>query len=308
MNVLITGASGFVGSIVAVEAARRGWTVHGCSRAGTAAGSCYDGWHSLNWEQGPESLLSIIDRVQPAIIVHAAGSASVADSLSAPLADLQASLGSWSVLLEAVRLSGQRPVLVFPSSAAVYGNPASLPVAESAECKPVSPYGWHKLLCEGLAHAHANAFDASIVIARLFSVFGRHQRRLLMFELFDRLTTDAGPLKLMGTGRETRDFLDEDTVASALLDLATVKAALPPTKEPLIVNIASGCETSTLQMAQALTHHCAPEREIVCCGQPRPGDPLRWCADISRLRYLLPSLRIPSLSEALQHTIRGWQS
>ena len=308
MTVLITGASGFVGTIVAKEASRRGYAVHGCGRSSSPPASFADLWHSVAWEQSSVPLLKIIECVKPEIIVHAAGSASVAGSLKAPLQDLQASLGSWSLLLEAVRLSGQKPTLVFPSSAAVYGNPTTLPVTETAECKPVSPYGWHKLLCEGLAHAHANAFDASIVIARLFSVFGRHQRRLLMFELFDRLRSDDGPLKIMGTGSETRDFLGEETVAAALLDLALAKANLPVSGEALIVNVASGNEVSTLQMAQALTQQCAAGREIVCCGQPRPGDPLRWCADVTRLKILLPSLRMPSLHESLQQAIQGWQS
>jgi UDP-glucose 4-epimerase len=125
--------------------------------------------------------------------------------------------------------------------------------------------------------------------------------------LFDRLRTDAGPLKVMGSGQESRDFLGEQSVASALLELAQLKATMPPTKEPLIVNVASGVEVTTLQMAQHLAALIRPGREIVCCGEPRPGDPLRWCADVSRLHRLLPAFRSQSLTESLANAIADWR-
>jgi len=308
VTVLVTGASGFVGRVVAHEALRRGMTVHGCSRRAEAPAGFEGRWQQVVWSEGAEPLAVTLERVRPDVVMHAAGSASVGDSLKTPHADLQASLGTWSVLLEAVRLTGQKPVLVFPSSAAVYGNPQSLPVAEDSQCQPVSPYGWHKLLCEGLARSHADAFGARIVIARLFSVFGEHQRRLLLWELFDRLQRDPGPLSLMGSGRESRDFIGEREMASALLDLARLKGLEPANGEPLIVNVASGQEMTTLGMAQLLTSLCAPGREIHCLGQARHGDPLRWCADVARLHGLLPGFRGADVADTLRDAIAGWSA
>ncbi len=306
MTVLVTGAAGFVGRVVAIEAKRCGLDVHGCGRSAMAPEDFEGSWHQVNWTLGAEPLTALLNEVRPDIIVHGAGSASVADSLKAPLADFQASLGSWSLLLEAVRVSEQKPVIVFPSSAAVYGSPDRLPIAEDSPCHPVSPYGWHKLLCEGLAHAHASAFGARIIVARLFSVFGSHQRRLLLWELFDRLRREPGPLSLMGTGEETRDFLGEEEMAATLLNLALLKnTSLTEEGKPLIVNVASGVERTTLQMAHLITDLCAPGRDILCLGHPRPGDPPRWCADISRLRTLLPEDAKP-VAVALYEAVTGW--
>ncbi|MDB6140048.1 MAG: UDP-glucose 4-epimerase [Verrucomicrobiaceae bacterium] len=306
VTVLVTGASGFVGRVVANEAVRRGMALHGASRQDQTPVGFEGQWHAMDWNAGVEPLAALLNEVRPEVIVHAAGSASVAESLKAPLVDFQASLGSWSLLLEAVRVSGLKPVIVFPSSAAVYGNPEVLPINEDSKCHPVSPYGWHKLLCEGLAHAHASAFGAQIVVARLFSVFGAHQRRLLLWELFDRLSRDPGPLSLMGSGQETRDFLGEVEVASALIDLALLKPGLPEGK-PLIVNVASGREMTTLAVAHLMTDLCAPDREVHCLGQPRPGDPLRWCADVSRLRELLPELKEKPIAVALYEAVSAWE-
>jgi UDP-glucose 4-epimerase len=221
-----------------------------------------------------------------------------------PAADYQASVGTWAALLEGVRRSSVRPLVFFPSSAAVYGNPVALPVAEDAPLQPVSPYGWHKLMAETLARSYADTFGIRIVIARLFSVLGGLQRKLLAYELFERLLREDGALKLLGTGRETRDFLDADDLGEAILDLAT----LPAAASPLIVNVASGAETSTLELARQIVRVCAPGREVTCCGLPRPGDPLRWRADVSRLRSLLPGRRWTPVEAALHKAIALWRT
>ena len=64
------------------------------------------------------------------MIVHAAGTASVGASFDKPLQDLQASVLTWASVLECVRRTALSPKIVFPSSAAVYGNPAYVPITE----------------------------------------------------------------------------------------------------------------------------------------------------------------------------------
>lgn len=296
---LITGATGFVGSVVSKEAAARGFRVIGVSRR--AHGAAFE---TIDWTQGADAVARIMERHQPHFVFHAAGSSSVGSSMEDPGADFQASVGTWAALLEGVRRSGLRPVIVLPSSAAVYGNPVSLPVPEGAPLRPVSPYGWHKLMAETLALSYADTFGITIIIARLFSVLGGRQRRLLAFELFERLARESGPLRLMGTGRETRDFLDADDLGAALVDLAMI----PQIASPLIVNVASGAEISTLALAQHLVDMCAPGREVTCQGLPRPGDPLRWRADVSQLKALLPERRWTPIPEALHKAIALWRT
>jgi UDP-glucose 4-epimerase len=306
-TVLITGAAGFVGGVVALEAAGQGMTVHGCGSRDSSPGGFPGSWHRIPRTQETGPLASVVSEVSPDIVIHAAGSASVTDSLRTPHQDLLASLGSWSVTLEACRLSGQNPVIVFPSSAAVYGNPRSLPIPEETECNPVSPYGWHKVLCENLARSHAAFFGARIVIARLFSVIGIHQRRLLAWELFNQLRQGAGPVRLMGSGEETRDFLGEQDMARALVLLARRESRSPRSAQPLVVNVASGEEVATLRLAGLLVDLCDPGRSIVCLGEVRHGDPLRWRADVSRLKSLLPDLCPLSIEETLRQTVDGWR-
>jgi nucleoside-diphosphate-sugar epimerase len=75
----------------------------------------------------------------------------------------------------------------------------------------------------------------------------------------------------------------------------------------LLVNVGSGIETSVAALAEQLRDLVASEKEIRCRGNVRKNDPLRWCADISRLRALLPSWQPRSLSEGLALCVAAWQ-
>ena len=152
MKVLVTGASGFVGTVTSVEALRRGWQVLGCGRSEHAPLHLACSWQK--WNDDAEAMARVVESFGPDLVFHAAGSASVAASFEAPEADWAASGGTLTTLLEAVRRSGVKPLIVFPSSAAVYGNPDQLPVPESDTLHPISPYGRHKVRCEELARQH----------------------------------------------------------------------------------------------------------------------------------------------------------
>jgi UDP-glucose 4-epimerase len=247
--------------------------------------------------------ISLLELTEPEAIFHGAGSADVRSSFSAPRADLEASVGTVSLWLEAARVSGLKPHFIFPSSAAVYGAPDQLPITEQTASTPISPYGMHKRMGEMLALQYLRMHDVPATILRLFSVYGPKQRRLLVWELFTRLQSENA-LELQGTGAESRDYLHQDDVAAAVLAIASYK---PDANQLPIYNLASGEETSVLQMATALRDAVAPQKEIHCKGVHRMGDPPRWWADVSRIQSLLPDWRPRSLRQGLTETLRHWQ-
>lgn len=309
VRVAVSGTSGFLGGVIAREASSRGCEVLAWTRNGVLPrfpSAC--GRHHT-WENSPEILAAHIREFKPHCVVHGAGSASVASSLNDPFCDLQASFGSWSVLLEAVRLSGERPLVIFPSSAAVYGNPSSLPVQEKAPLLPISPYGMHKKLCEDLGSSYHRHFAVPVVILRLFSVFGPSQRRLLLHELFERCSSAAESLVIAGTGNESRDFLSEWCVADAVLAIAQQSQSLKTQLSPAqALNLASGEERSVLDVAHHLRDLVCPGRPVKCLGEDRPGNPLRWHADITALRDLIPAWSPLSFKRALEKTVNAWRA
>jgi UDP-glucose 4-epimerase len=307
MKLLVTGALGFVGGSVARHAARLGHAVTGTALAVDLPRAADAGFPVVAAED-ERALRALLEDTAPDVILHAAGRASVAASIQAPGDDFDGSVLTWQTLLEAVRRSGRRPVVILPSSAAVYGNPAHLPVAEDAPVAPISPYGFHKRLCEILADEYAACFGLDVVVARLFSVFGPAQRRLLVWELVAQLAGPDEVVWLQGTGRETRDFLHVDDVAEALLRLAAGPREARSGRGAEVVNVASGEERLVLDLAFALRDRVAPEKRVACRGESRPGDPARWCADVRRLEDRIAPFRPRPFTEALDACLAAWRA
>lgn len=304
MKWLVTGCHGFLGSSFGLDALERGHEVLGVAR---------NSQPPLGWTGAYETadasssdLAPIVARFQPDAVLHAAGSASVAASLAAPHNDFRASLLSWSNLLDGVRRSGVRPLVFYPSSAAVYGQPARLPVEETAACEPLSPYGYHKRCCELLAESSAKCFGLQIVVLRLFSLISPRQRRLLVWEIFRQIQEGARQICLAGSGRETRDFLAMDDLSDLLI--ALVRNQSLDSGCPLVLNAASGVATEVGDVARLLIDLSGAAGTLCCLGKIREGNPDRWQADITRLRAGVPGWTPRPLRQILEETLAVWNA
>src|SRR5258706_14656841 len=98
--------------------------------------------------------------------------------MQSPLTDFHGQLLRAAPLFEAVRLSAPEARIVLVSSAAVYGNAVTLPVAENAPLAPISAYGFHKLQQETLADEYVALYALRACKARIFSTYGENLRRL----------------------------------------------------------------------------------------------------------------------------------
>ncbi len=257
-------------------------------------------------------LSNVIKRFEPEVVVHAAGSASVSNSLASPLDDLKSSALTWANTLDGIRRSSVRPLVLFPSSAAVYGNPMVLPVREDAPVAPISPYGFHKAACELLAREYAECFGLKILVCRLFSVFGPAQRRLLIWELFEQFAGDAEIVWLRGTGEESRDYLHIDDVTTAFLALAENSISETGTAESSsgycrFINVASGTRINVLDLAESIRKLAAPEKKIRSRGIASAADPKSWEADIGLLHSLAPQWQPAEFGNRLSECIATWK-
>jgi UDP-glucose 4-epimerase len=306
MRILITGSRGFMGGSVGRLAARAGHDLLGVSLSSQPERD-WTGRH-LRADASCANLVPVIREFKPDAIFHAVGPASVGASFNSPMEDFRIALLTWSHLLDCVRRSGHRPLIFFPSSAAVYGNPSTLPVDEQGGIAPISPYGFHKAACELLAHEYAECFGLHLVVCRFFSIFGAAQRRLLIWELYERLTAVNATVWLEGTGKESRDYLDIQDAAATLLQLSVKLSRRHQQGNCVTVNIARGEETKILDLAQTMRDMVAPKKKIRSRGLPRPGDPVRWCADVSLLESLLPQWRARPLAQSLTQCLAVWRN
>jgi UDP-glucose 4-epimerase len=304
LRLLVTGSRGFIGGSLGRFFAVLGHDVLGLGRASQPS----PGWlgEYVQADVAHADIAGLVREFVPEVVLHAAGPASVGASFAEPLEDLRASLLTSANTLECVRRSGTRPLVVFFSSAAVYGEPGHLPVDEAQPIAPISPYGFHKAGCELLAREYAECFEQEILVCRLFSVFGAEQRRLLVWELYQQLRGPGDAAWLEGSGRESRDYLGIEDVGGALDGLLRRRDALAR-DGCAIVNVASGEETSIAGLAQHVRDLLASEKALRWRGLRRPGDPERWCADTTRLRALVPDWRPRPLPLALQECLRAWE-
>ena len=108
-------------------------------------------------------------------IIHFAASIVVPDSVRDPLGYYRNNTVNTRALIECAVKAGVRN-FIFSSTAAVYGNPAEIPVTENAPTQPISPYGWSKLMSEVMLRDAGRAHGLNHVILRYFNVAGADPR------------------------------------------------------------------------------------------------------------------------------------
>ena len=279
-SILVTGVAGFIGRYVARHFSEEGWSVFGIDNAPpeNAPLSNLSAYHRL---QLPDAALSsLLQQESPQVCIHCAGRASVGLSMADPAADFYASTMLTFEVLNSLRLNAPSCRFILLSSAAVYGNPETLPISESQAPAPISPYGFHKWQCEQLCLEFAKVYDLPTASLRIFSAYGPGLRRQVLWDMCRKVITQNS-LTLQGTGKESRDFIHALDIAKALSAVAT---SAPMQGE--VYNLGTGQEVAIAQLARividSLEAECTPEFD----GVVPPGTPLNWQADISKLKAL----------------------
>ncbi len=274
-SALVTGASGFLGSHIAAHLRACGWYVFGLGRRRLEGGARDQRYLDL-----PDSALAdLLGELRPQIIVHCAGPASVPGSVADPAADFAGTVPVMFQLLDSVRQRSPESAVLYVSSAAVYGNPQHLPVAETDAIEPISPYGFHRSQCEQLLQQFRVLYSIKATSLRVFSAFGVGLRRQVVWDLCIRALSEH-QLRMHGTGQESRDFIHAADIAQAV----TLLAETP--RWHAAYNLGSGGEIAIAELARAISALLPVPVAVSFDGIAAPGMPARWCADISRLTEL----------------------
>jgi len=295
-KILITGCNGFIGQSLSENFNRKNVQVIRSSR--NIKKEDYD---CLKIPFKEHSILDAINLYKPEIIVHAAGTASVKESFFSPEDDFNNSVIPYITLLEAVRKSKQRPKIFYLSSASVYGNTDAQNIKENEEIKPISPYGYHKFICEKISEEYSKLYNLDVINIRLFSVFGRLQKKLLIWELY-RQFRESDKVIIKGTGNETRDYIHVDEITKFIIKLYKVN-----TDQCLNINIASGEGIKIISVAEKIKSIMKSKKKIVCLGNILKGDPVYWQADINLLRELAGPFTILDIEKGLKRCIENWE-
>lgn len=277
-TVLVTGAHGFLGRHVASQLAGDGWTVVGLGHGEWLSEQDHTQWGISAWHCGDVTVASLLAcGVVPDAIVHCAGSGSVAYSIDSPYQDFQRTVTTTLEVLEFVRRHAPEARVVYPSSVSVYGAVKQLPIDESAELQPVSPYGVHKLMAEELCRSYSRTYHLSTAIVRFFSLYGAGLRKQLLWDACQK--TLHGEAGFFGTGEESRDWLHISDAAN-LLVMAITHASM----ESPVVNGGTGAGVTVREILQELFRCLGQTGGPTFNGLVRSGDPAHYISDIARAR------------------------
>ncbi len=329
-KVLVTGGAGFIGSHTVVELAAAGYRPVIVDNLANSDRKVLAGIADLVGYEVPfyevdctdaAALDAVFRQEAPfAGIIHFAAYKAVGESVERPTAYFLNNIGSTAVLLEAMAAhpSGR---LVFSSSCTVYGEPAHIPVDESAPIRPAeSPYGYTKQACERLIGdqvAAAPGFRATLL--RYFNPIGAHPsarigelpigrpNNLIPF-LTQAVAGLREPLTVFGDDYPTPDgTCIRDYIHVVDLARAHVAAlAAPDGDERLSVyNLGTGEGASVKEVVaafEAATGRAVPHR----MGPRRAGDVVAIYADAQKAERELGWRTERSLKEALADAWR-WQ-
>lgn len=275
-TVLVTGGFGFLGRAVARIFKARGCRVVGIGHGAWAQEEART--HGFDvWRESDVSLVGLAalgERYD--LVVHCAGAGSVGFSMTNPLEAFDKTVRGTAELLDHLRRSGSTAVLVYPSSAAIYGAADDEPLAETHAMNPVSPYGYHKKITEDLLECYSKYFGVRVAIVRFFSIYGPELTKQLLWDAAAKLSSGEKEATFWGTGDETRDWIHVDDAAALIARVADGDARF------VVVNGATGERVTVARVLEMLRRAMNVDIALRFNGVIKPGDPRYYHADMTR--------------------------
>ena len=210
MNICVTGGAGFIGSHLVDRLIELGHNVLVIDNLSTGMRSfVHEAAQFIEMDVRDPKLVSIFEEFKPSIVFHEAAQTMVQSSMENPSYDCDVNLLGLINVLDACRQVKVEQFLM-PSSAAVYGDLAVLPLTEELSGMPSSFYGLTKLTAEGYLRIYREAFGLNTVCFRYANVYGPRQGdggEGGVISVFNRLIVEGQPLTVYGDGEQTRDFI-----------------------------------------------------------------------------------------------------
>jgi UDP-glucuronate 4-epimerase len=306
MNILVTGAAGFIGSTLALRLLQRGDRVVGLDNL--------NDYYDVSLKQARLARLracsgfefehaDIADRERMAhlfaqrrfdAVMHLAAQAGVRYSIENPGAYIDANLVGFGNIIEGARRSKVRH-FVYASSSSVYGANAKLPFAEDDNIDhPVSLYAATKKANELIAHSYAHLYRLPCTGLRFFTVYGPWGRPDMALFKFASGILAGEPIPVFNRGEMVRDFTYVDDIVEGVVRVIDQPAqpdpawtAIAPTPSSSnapyrIYNIGNNQPVKLMRYIEVI-EQCLGKKAKLDLLPLQAGDVPETIADVSRL-------------------------
>lgn len=299
VNVLVVGGAGYIGSHMVKELINNGFNVTTLDNLSTGHRYAVTGGTFIQGDLSDRNLLDrIFSEKTVDAVMHFAAFSLVGDSVSDPVAYYRNNFSGTLSLIDAMLHHGVQR-FIFSSTAAVYGEPETVPIPESHPCAPTNPYGASKLAVERLLSDCEKAHGLRYMSLRYFNAAGadasgkigeQHARETHLIPLV--LQTALGKrrhIDIYGTDYKTpdgtclRDYVHVTDLATAHL---LALSALLEGGESGIYNLGNSRGHSVrevIELSREITGKEIPVRDA----DRRPGDPAVLVADSEKIRSRL---------------------
>jgi UDP-glucose 4-epimerase len=305
-TILVTGGAGFVGSELVRQLAARGERVLVVDNLVSGKRENIDEVLSerVTFAQvDVRNVDAIRAALRDASVVYHLACLGVRHSVHSPHENHEVNATATLDLLAACRRAGV-PRFVYVSSSEVYGTARWAPMTEEHPTFPCTVYGASKLAGECYARAYFRTYGYPTSIVRPFNTYGpRSHHEGDSGEVIPKflLRCLAGrPMIIFGDGTQTRDFTYVSDTAAGIILAGDSDAAVGET-----INLGSGCEVAVKALAQTIAEVLGRPGAAIEHDDPRPGDVLRLCADMSRARAQLGYAPTVPLADGLRR-LHAW--
>jgi UDP-glucose 4-epimerase len=296
MRIMVTGGAGYIGSATTQELLRVGHQVAVLDnlKKGHAQAVPREALFFKADLGNPESLNSAFAAFSPQAVVHFAAYSLVAESVEYPQRYFENNVIGGLNLLEAMRAANCHRIL-FSSTAAVYGNPESVPITEDAPTLPTNPYGESKLAFENIMLAYQHAYDFQTVRLRYFNAAGAHHglgedhdpETHLIPIVLQAVMGQRDKVVIYGEDYDTPDgTCIRDYISISDLANAHALAVEYMDENSGVFNLGNGEGYSVKEVVQTVEEVTGREVPIET-GPRRPGDPPRLIASSDKARQVL---------------------
>jgi len=294
MNVLVTGAAGFIGFHATQALLGRGHAVIGVDeindyyavalkQARLAQLEAAKGFRFFRGDIAEPGVLEAACRGEATdVVLHLAAQAGVRYAVENPRAYTRSNLVGHAEVLEFARHHAGLRHLVYASSSSVYGNDSTPPFSEEAPAvKPVSYYGATKRSCELLSHAYAELYGLKQTGLRFFTVYGPWGRPDMAYWSFTDAILRGRAVPVFGQGLLRRDFTFISDIVAGLV--ALVEGAYPPCEGAphRVYNLGNSHPESVLDLIGHIERATGVKAKLEHRDGP-PGDVRETYADVSR--------------------------